>query len=297
MQSIPYQPGIIAPLPSFAKFISYQLVSEINLSQCLQQLALFVDGESTVLGIGLPLTQKLNKTLPGLTAMPEYQHQNLTLPSDQADLMLWLRAEGGSEAVGDLAHRAMRLRGLLANNFVEQSHCDAFNFNGRDLSGYEDGTENPEGDKALSAAFVCEGEPGLLGASYVAVQPWQHSLMEFKQRSEAEQDDTIGRRIRDNEEFDEAPESAHVKRAAQESFDPEAFMLRRSMPWVSGPRMGLVFVAFGKSFDAFNAIMQRMIGADDGIVDGLFTYSKPQGGGFYWCPPVANGKVDLQVVL
>ena len=34
----------------------------------------------------------------------------------------------------------------------------------------------------------------------------------------------------DDPEIDEAPESAHVKRTAQESFDPEAFILRASMP-------------------------------------------------------------------
>jgi putative iron-dependent peroxidase len=45
-----------------------------------------------------------------------------------------------------------------------------------------------------------------------------------------QQDNAIGRHISDNEEFAEAPETAHVKHAAQESFDPEAFMLRRSMP-------------------------------------------------------------------
>jgi len=287
----------LAALPDFAKFITYRLTAEDNLRQCLQQLALFVDGESVVLGVGKPLADKLGCQIPGLTAMPEYSHNNLTLPADQGDLMLWLRAHGGSSAMGELSHLAMRLRGLLSSNFVEHSHVDAFNYDGRDLSGYEDGTENPEGDKALAAAFVASSEGGLYGSSFMALQPWQHSLMEFKQRSQAEQDNTIGRRIEDNEEFDEAPESAHVKRAAQESYTPEAFILRRSMPWVSGARNGLVFVAFGKSFAAFNAIMQRMIGAEDEIVDGLFTYTKPEGGGFYWCPPVNAGKVDLQLLL
>ena len=34
-----------------------------------------------------------------------------------------------------------------------------------------------------------------------------------------------------DEEIDEAPETSHVKRTAQEDFEPPAFMLRRSMPW------------------------------------------------------------------
>jgi len=37
----------------------------------------------------------------------------------------------------------------------------------------------------------------------------------------------FGRRRDDNEEIADAPPSAHVKRTAQESFEPEAFVLRR----------------------------------------------------------------------
>ena len=111
--------------------------------------------------------------------------------------------------------------------------------------------------------------------------------------STEEQDNAIGRHISDNEEFDEAPESAHVKRAAQESFDPEAFVLRRSMPWVDGMDGGLIFVAFGKSFDAFEAILNRMMGNEDGIVDGLFGFTKPISGAYYWCPPVKESRLDL----
>ena len=49
----------------------------------------------------------------------------------------------------------------------------------------------------------------------------------------------------DNEELEDAPESAHVKRTAQEDFEPEAFVVRRSMPWADATSEGLEFVAFG----------------------------------------------------
>ena len=108
-----------------------------------------------------------------------------------------------------------------------------------------------------------------------------------------QRDDVIGRHIDDNEEFEEAPESAHVKRSAQESFDPQAFMLRRSLPWSEGMDGGLIFVAFGKSFDAFEAILKRMLGNEDGINDGLFEFTRPISGAYYWCPPVKSGRLDL----
>ena len=107
------------------------------------------------------------------------------------------------------------------------------------------------------------------------------------------QDHTIGRRRSDNEELDDAPPSAHVKRTAQESFDPEAFVLRRSMPWAAGNDGGLVFVAFGASFAAFEAQLKRMTGREDGITDALFTFTQPLDGAYFWCPALKDGQLDL----
>jgi putative iron-dependent peroxidase len=78
------------------------------------------------------------------------------------------------------------------------------------------------------------------------------------------------------EEMDDAPVSAHVKRTAQESFSPEAFVVRRSMPWSSGRAAGLMFVAFGSSVDAFEAQLRRMVGLEDGMTDALFRHVAPR---------------------
>ena len=95
----------------------------------------------------------------------------------------------------------------------------------------------------------------------------------------------------------DAPESAHVKRAEQESFSPEAIVLRRSMPFSQTFGEGLMFVAFGKSLDAFEVQMRRMTGHDDGITDGLFEFSRPISGSYYWCPPVSgDGNLDLSAL-
>jgi putative iron-dependent peroxidase len=108
---------------------------------------------------------------------------------------------------------------------------------------------------------------------------------------------TIGRRRDDNVELADAPPSAHVKRTAQESFAPEAFVVRRSMPWAEGAHAGLVFVAFGRSFDAFEAQLRRMVGGEDGISDALFRFTRPLTGAYYWCPPVTSqGRIDLRAL-
>jgi putative iron-dependent peroxidase len=90
--------------------------------------------------------------------------------------------------------------------------------------------------------------------------------------------------------------SSHVKRTAQESFEPKAFVLRRSMPWADGMCGGLNFVAFGKSFDAFEAQLRRMVGAEDGITDALFKFTLPITGSYFWCPPMAGNRLDFRAL-
>jgi len=74
-------------------------------------------------------------------------------------------------------------------------------------------------------------------------------------------------------------------------------VVRRSMPWAENGHAGLMFLAFGHSFDAFEAQLRRMSGLEDGIVDGLYRISKPLTGGYYWCPPLKDGRLDLGVVF
>ncbi len=122
---------------------------------------------------------------------------------------------------------------------------------------------------------------------------WLHDFPKFDAMSRSEQNDCIGRDRDGNEELEDAPESAHVKRTAPEDFEPEAFAVRRSMPWVAGAEAGRVFLAFGKSFDAYEAQLRRMTGHDDGISDALFRFTWPLTGGCYWCPPMSDNEVDL----
>ncbi|MCY4276003.1 MAG: Dyp-type peroxidase, partial [Gammaproteobacteria bacterium] len=95
----------------------------------------------------------------------------------------------------------------------------------------------------------------------------------------------------------DAPRYAHVNNTAQENFDPQAFRLRRSMPWSDNRGRGLVFIAFGNTLRAFDVQMKNMIGLEDNISDGVFDFSMPATGAHYWCPPIEDGKLDLSLVL
>ena len=284
------QPAILADDILPARFLSFSINSVTEVKPVLQMLVDNLDMSSVVVGMGESLVSALGQDVSGLKTLEAQVAGRIEIPSTPAALWCWIK---GADP-GDLFHRSREIESLLLPAFSLDEVIDSFRFDeNRDLSGYEDGTENPEGDEAITAAIVQGQGAGMDGSSFVAVQQWLHDFDTFDSMSVEEQDNTIGRHVSDNEELDEAPESAHVKRAAQESFDPEAFVLRRSMPWSDGMSAGLVFVAFGHSFDAFEAILHRMLGKEDGISDALFNFTRPLTGAYYWCPPMKDDKLDL----
>ncbi|UMZ09680.1 Dyp-type peroxidase [Pseudomonas sp. MPFS] len=288
-----YQSGILAaPVPSQARHLFFALESIAALPQALDQLLARIDGASAVAGFGASLVKALGARVQGLKAFPGLTGVGVDNPSTQHALWVWLH---GDER-GELMHRSNELEAALAPAFRLVQMNEAFRHKtGHDLTGYEDGTENPE-DEAAVAAALANGDAGLRGGSFAAIQQWQHDFKGFAAMHSQERDHIIGRRLSDNQELEDAPESAHVKRTAQESFTPEAFLVRRSMPWIEGDKGGLMFLAFGHSFSAFEAQLRRMSGLEDGIVDGLYRMSRPLTGGYYWCPPLLDGKLDLRAL-
>ena len=285
------QPGILAPVPPLARYVTYHLLPGADPRKSLRALRDAANGNRTVVGFGLSLVSQLETGIDELRAFPEFSGFGLDVPSTPAALWLWLRGKDR----GELYNRHCALDALLSGAFREDRVLDAFiHGGGRDLTGYEDGTENPKGKAAMAAAV--SKRKGIAGSSFVAVQQWQHDMSRYHAMPAKEQDHCIGRRRTDNEELEDAPESAHVKRTAQESFDPEAFVVRRSMPWAEGRDCGLVFTAFGSSFDAFEAQFRRMLGVEDGTMDALFTFTRPLTGAYFWCPPVKGKKLDLSAL-
>ena len=297
------QAGILAPLPPVGRYVFFSIANkDANiLRTALKHLQTLADGSQAVMGIGPQLAATLGKPLPFLREFPALQGPEFHAPSTPMALCLWLRGTDRGELLALTRHLAEALNPAFTllhsvDGFVHQRGANGL---GRDLTGYEDGTENPEGDEAAQAALTQAQGDGLDGGSCWALQQWQHDFSTFNAMPSHAQDHAIGRRRSDNEELEDAPESAHVKRTAQESFEPEAFVMRRSMPWWStspqgADQAGLMFSAFGHSFDAFEAQMRRMLGMDDGISDALLGFSKPLTGCYLWCPPMRNGQLDLR---
>lgn len=288
------QPGILPSIPAQSRYLEFSAVPDRFTAGSLAALREITLDESIVIGIGPGLLRGIGVEINGHRAFPALSGPGVEIPSTQAGLWVWLR---GTER-GRLLHASQRIETLLSPSFQRCRMVDGFRYEevGLDLSGYEDGTENPKGQDAVETAFRTSKVQGLAGSSFVAVQKWQHDLRHFSALPGHEQDHIIGRRRSDNEELGDAPPSAHVKRTEQENFSPQAFVLRRSMPWADRDGEGLNFVAFGNSFEAFEAQLKRMAGLEDGIIDGLFRFSKPLTGGYYWCPPIRDGHLDLTLL-
>ena len=299
VMAVPAQPGILEGVPAVARYIFFDLApgaAALPIKQALGRLSPLVDGSDVVVGIGPSLVRALGAEIPGLHEFPDLSGHGVQVPSTPGTLWCWLR---GSD-LGDLLHVTRKVQRALAPAFAVRHVVDAFRHawreggHGRDLTGFEDGTEHPVGDAAEEAAFAQGLGAGLDGSSYVAVQQWVHDLDAFEALGDLERSHHIGRRQSDNEELEDAPETAHVKRTAQERFDPPAFVLRRSMPWMMSMQAGLMFVAFGRSLAAFEAQLRHMAGRDDGIVDAIFKISRPVSGACFWCPPLLAGRLDLR---
>ncbi len=284
------QPGILPAIPGLSRYLEFGVLLDTDPAAVLRVLASQEVGEDVVIGIGPGLVQGLGRSIAPLRPFPAMSGPGCEVPSTQADVWCWVRGDDR----GRIAHRGRTLARMIGPAFRRDRMVDGFKFDrGLDLTGYEDGTENPQGDAAVAAAIADGLGAGLDGSSFVAVQQWVHDLDHFEGLAQDERDNIIGRRSSDNVELDDAPISAHVKRTAQESFDPEAFVVRRSMPWADAVGEGLMFVAFGSSLDAFEAQLSRMAGQEDQIVDGLFRFTRPVSGSYFWCPPVTDGKLDL----
>jgi porphyrinogen peroxidase len=286
------QPFILAPPMASGLSLSYALGSGVDVQDAVRALARgFEPGWGTV-GIGEPLARALGRPVPGLHTFPALSAPGCGVPSTPQPLWILLTARDQ----GGVFDVFKKVEALTAEAFVLADSMPTFIYaDTRDLTGYEDGTENPKG-KAAAAAAIVEGGKGLAGSSFVAVQRWEHDLDHFNGHSQRVRDAIVGRRRSDNAELPRAPDTAHVKRATQEDYDPPAFMVRRSMPWATVWGQGLEFIAYGRSLDAYERVMRRMTGLDDGTVDALFSFSRPVTGGYYWCPPVRSGKLDLRLL-
>lgn len=248
--------------------------------------------DDVVVGIGGPLLDAMRATVDGYRPFKRFTAGRYTMPSTQHALWTFISGRNASE-VFEVAERLKRVLAPWLN--VAQSTTLFSYRQGRDLSGYKDGTANPAGEAVHAAAYIPQG-PWAAG-SFALVQRWLHFRERFGSLSPQARDHVVGRSLDADEELADAPASAHVRRTEQESFSPSGLMYRRSMPWGDARRHGLQFIAFVNDIGKAERMLERMSGSHDGIADAILGHTQAETGAFYFVPPVADGTLLLPPAL
>ncbi|MFD1438834.1 Dyp-type peroxidase [Acinetobacter sp. ANC 4282] len=164
------------------------------------------------------------------------------------------------------------------------------NFDGRDLTGFIDGTENPQfPDDRAEVALLGEDAGVFADGSFVFAQRYAHNLAKWKQLKVDTQENVIGRTKLESIELDDEvkPENAHIARVVIEDEEGEEMeILRHSLPYGDGKGdQGLFFIAYTKKLEIIDHMLQHMFGTTgDGIHDRLLHFVTPVDGAYYFAP-------------
>ncbi|WP_019933154.1 Dyp-type peroxidase [Oceanimonas smirnovii] len=217
---------------------------------------------------------------PELTAFPA---QGDAAPETPADLFVQLRADRL-----DVAYIGVqRVMALLAGLVNVQDERQGFRYlDCRDMTGFVDGTENPQGEDRASVALLADGP--FAGGSYVHVQRFHHRMNRWQKLSLSSQEAIYGRTKADNIEFassDKAP-TAHTRRTSLKDETGRSMeILRQSMPWGSATEQGLVFISCCNTPRHFTAMLESMYRKDNnGHFDHLTLFTEAKTGAAFFAP-------------
>lgn len=207
-----------------------------------------------------------------------------TMPATQHDGWLWV-AGAGPDSVFDVSTTLIEALAPVAEVATEVAGWSYRH--SRDLTGFEDGTENPPPIAAPAAAVVPAGQPGA-GASVLLYQQWVHRAQEWGALGVAEQEGVIGRTKADSVELpdDVKPATSHVARTVIEEGGQELKIFRRNTAYGTSTEHGTMFVGFSAEQARLDRMLRRMAGAEDGIRDALTLYTTPLTGAYYVIPAV-----------
>jgi putative iron-dependent peroxidase len=207
-----------------------------------------------------------------------------TMPADQHDLWLWFHG-AGPDSLFDMARVSARSLRPCAT-VVREQPCFTYQAS-QDLTGFEDGTENPTIDEGPGVIAIPSDQP-CAGGSIVLLQRWVHDLDGFEELELADRELVIGRTLHGSVELDESvsvPRS-HVRRVViEDEAGEELEVFRRSVSFGGVQEHGLQFVAFSADRARLLRMLQRMAGVEDGVRDQLTEFSTPTGAAWYVAPP------------
>ncbi len=210
--------------------------------------------------------------------------QGREAPATAGDLFFHLRSERP-----DLNYLTLRkIFDCFADGISVVEEVNGFRYlDSRDLTGFVDGTENPQGEERGQVALLNEVVSTFAGGSYVSVQRYVHKLKKWEALAVRDQESVIGRSKSDDVELegDAKPATAHISRVVIEENGEELEILRHSMPYGNSREAGLLFIAYASTPDNFDRMLDNMIHADsDGHYDHLMNYTQAVSGASFFAP-------------
>ncbi|KAL5969898.1 Dye-decolorizing peroxidase YfeX, partial [Taenia solium] len=197
---------------------------------------------------------------------------------------------------GKLFELAQAVLNDMPNGAV-QSVEETYGFtyrDGRDLSGFVDGTANPADETDRIEAAVNE----TTGGSYVLAQRWLHDMKKIATENVKTMEANVGRTRADNIRIEPIAPTSHLGRVKRDAADTSGVMgrmVRHSLPYgIASGECGLFFIAYTKSPYIFDWALDRMTGlSHDHITDGLFHFTRPLTGAYFYSP----SRVELERIL
>lgn len=251
------------------------------------------DDELTcVVGIGADLWDRLYDA-PRPTHLHRFEeiagprHRAVSTPGD---LLVHLRSRRMAMCFELARQLTDRLDGLA--QVVDEVHGFKY-FDQRDVLGFVDGTENPEGGDAEAAVLVGAEDAAYAGSSYVIVQKYLHDLDSWASLSVEEQQRAIGRTKLDDIELpdDVKPTNSHVAlNTIVDDDGTEHDIVRYNMPFgeVGAREFGTYFIGYAADPGVIEQMLRNMfLGKPPGNTDRILEFSTAVTGSLYFVPTAA----------
>ncbi|MUM28062.1 Dyp-type peroxidase, partial [Mycolicibacterium sp. CBMA 295] len=166
-------------------------------------------------------------------------------------------------------------------------------FDNRDLLGFVDGTENPNGAAAANAVQIGAEDPDFAGASYVHVQKYAHAMTDWRALSVDEQQRVIGRSKLDDIEMpdDIKPSNSHIAlNVITDEDGNELKIVRRNMPFgeLGSSEFGTYYIGYCRTPEITERMLRNMfIGDPPGNTDRILDFSTAVTGGMFFVPTIS----------
>ncbi|MCV6964003.1 Dyp-type peroxidase [Mycobacterium intermedium] len=210
-------------------------------------------------------------------------------PATPGDLLFHIRAES-LDFCFELAGRVLKaMPGAVT--VVDEVHGFRF-FDNRDLLGFVDGTENPDGALAVSATSIGDEDPDFAGSCYVHVQKYVHDMASWDSLSVTEQERVIGRtKLEDIELGDDVkPANSHIAlNVITDDDGTELKIVRHNMPFgeVGKGEYGTYFIGYSRTPAVTDRMLNNMfLGDPPGNTDRVLDFSTAVTGGLFFTPTV-----------